>query len=124
MKRRLQLVALAVAVLLALPPALAHELCLTARQDAANHVCCPEAQDVATTLAPSDAACGGGCCALSAPTVPPQNGVSPSSDAAPDHNATLHALVSPPLPAARSVASVATVGSSRERYLLLHVFRI
>jgi hypothetical protein len=81
MKRCLQFVALSIVVLLAVPPALARELCLPV-QGMAGDACCASTSNSAsrltglkgsTRVAQVDNGCGEGCCSISSPSAPSQN---------------------------------------------------
>ena len=132
MKRLVQLVALVAALLLAVPPALARDLCAaTERADGGQQDCCATMamaqalpEHVPGASAP-DTDCGQSCCSVSSPQLPATDGQSKAkaeTTTAVCTGVSVHwerSAAVDPLPMHASV-----LRSARSRHLLLHVFLI
>jgi hypothetical protein len=135
MKRCLQLVVLSLVTLLAIPPALAKELCLLSQgsQPMEDLACCADSGDgwmghasqTGASSAPTAQAqvCNEGCCSVSQNTpLPGTPEKATSARASLGHYTTIAAFV--PGPVQRLGHSGLPNAVSPDRQLLLHVFRI
>ena len=137
MKRCLQLVALCLVTLLAVPPAMADELCRLSHgwQQMNDGVCCAESGDGSTVQPPQNTAsttpmamaksCNEGCCSVSPqdtplPVAPEKN----TTDQAPPTLCGNTIAVVVPVPAAPLGRNNVSDASPQDRQVLLQIFRI